>query len=454
MKKKLWAVLLLGAFMLPFNTYAETEVTTDFTLSKDITDGIVVKKGSDVTINLGKYNVTNENGDDTIKIEEGAKATIIGNGKVTSNTKGKAVLANYGTVVVKGGNYSREETSTNGYYVFLNRGNATIDGGYFLISAPNFENGSSSLIDNGWYEESENKDNSIATMTINGGTFETKETNKYIKNDCFGEMVINGGTFNTNKIASAVVYNGPKSKSLVINGGVFNHIGRGQKSGRPTEPIWNDGGTAMINGGIYNLLNDEVAITDGGTLNFTVKKYKPIGASDDTTVSVDEKEIKDILDVKKMDSSTISKEDNELFNKAMGDKYKVAGFYDINLFKGLNDDLKFEEVLEASDKVKVTLSIPTALPQVAEGYKRTYYVIRLHNGKTDILDTTLTDDNKVSFETDKFSSYALAYVDEKVDNTTQIENPNTSDKALIYGVISLIGLSGLVYTAKVLKKRS
>ena len=83
-----------------------------------------------------------------------------------------------------------------------------------------------------------------------------------------------------------------------------------------------------------------------------------------------------------------------------------------------------------------------------------YYVIRLHNGKTDILDTTLTDDNKVSFETDKFSSYALAYVDEKVDNTTKIENPNTSDKALIYGVISLIGLSGLVYTAKVLKKRS
>ena len=71
-----------------------------------------------------------------------------------------------------------------------------------------------------------------------------------------------------------------------------------------------------------------------------------------------------------MDSSTISKEDNELFNKAMGDKYKVAGFYDINLFKGLNDDLKFEEVLETSDKVKVTLSIPTALPQVAEGYKK------------------------------------------------------------------------------------
>ncbi len=453
MKKKLWAVLLLGAFMLPFNTYAETEVTTDFTLSKDITDGIVVKKGSDVTINLGKYSVTNENGGDTIKIEEGAKATITGNGKVTSNTKSKAVLANYGTVVVKGGNYSREETATNGYYVFLNRGDAIIEDGYFSISSPNLGNSSSSLIDNGWYEESENKDNSIATMTINGGTFETKETNKYLKNDSFGEMVINGGTFNTNKIASAVIYNGPKSKSLVVNGGIFNHIGVGATSGKPTEPIWNDGGTAMINGGVYNLLNDSVAITDGGTLNFTVKKYKPIGASDDTTVSVDEKKIKDVLDVKEVDSNTISKEDSELFKKAMEDKYKVAGFYDINLFKGINDDLKFEEVLETSDKVKITLNIPTTISKVEDGYKRTYYVIRLHNGKTDILDVTLIDDDKVSFETDKFSSYALAYTDEKIGNTTQIENPNTSDKALIYGVISLIGLSGIIYTAKVLKKR-
>ena len=64
------------------------------------------------------------------------------------------------------------------------------------------------------------------------------------------------------------------------------------------------------------------------------------------------------------------------------------------------------------------------------------------------------DDNKITFKTDKFSSFTLAYTDEKVENTTQIENPNTSDKALIYGIVSLIGLSGLVYTAKVLKKRS
>ena len=44
MWKKLGALLLLGAFMLPFNIYAETEVTTDFTLNKDITNGIIVKK--------------------------------------------------------------------------------------------------------------------------------------------------------------------------------------------------------------------------------------------------------------------------------------------------------------------------------------------------------------------------------------------------------------------------
>jgi len=282
--------------------------------------------------------------------------------------------------------------------VFLNWGDAIIEDRYFSISSPNLGDVASSLIDNDWAEAEKHTGNIIATMTINGGTFETKENSKYLKNDSFGRMVINGG--------------------------------------------------------IYNLLNDSVAITTGGTLNFTAKKYKPIGASDDTTVSANEKEIKDILDVKEIDSSTISKEDNKLFKKAMKDKYKVAGFYDINLFKGINDDLKFEEVLETSDKVKITLSIPTTISKVEAGYKRTYYVIRLHNGKTDILDVTLTDDDKVSFETDKFSSYALVYTDEKIGNTTQLENPNTSDKALIYEVISLIGLSGIIYTARVLKKRA
>ena len=113
-----------------------------------------------------------------------------------------------------------------------------------------------------------------------------------------------------------------------------------------------------------------------------------------------------------------------------------------------------EQVLENNEEVAVTVPLPATIKALENGYKRTYYIIRVHNGKTDILNANLTDDNKITFKTDKFSSFTLAYTDKKVENTTQIENPNTSDKALIYGIVSLIGLSGLVYTAKVLKKRS
>lgn len=52
---------------------------------------------------------------------------------------------------------------------------------------------------------------------------------------------------------------------------------------------------------------------------------------------------------------------------------------------------------------------------MAEGYERVYYVVRDHNGEIEVLNTTVNDDNTISFESDKFSTYALAYVDQEVE---------------------------------------
>ena len=217
------------------------------------------------------------------------------------------------------------------------------------------------------------------------------------------------------------------------------------------QPIWVLKGEAKINGGVYNLPKDSLGINDGGELNTEIKKYDVIGSSNGEQIAVNEKDLKDIVVV---NESTLSSDDEKLVNDAIKNNYTVVGSYNIDLFKGLNDQVKVEQVLENNEEVAVTVPLPATIKALENGYKRTYYIIRVHNGKTDILNANLTDDNKITFKTDKFSSFTLAYVDEKVDNTTKIENPNTSDKALIYGIISLIGLSGLVYTAKVLKKRS
>ena len=119
MKKKFFGFLLLAlAVLLPLNANAK-EVSENLTLSEDVTDGIVVKSGSDVTLNLGGHNVSTDNGD-TIVVEKDATLTITGNGKVTNNINNKTTLFNSGKTIIDGGTFERINNDSNSYYTILN----------------------------------------------------------------------------------------------------------------------------------------------------------------------------------------------------------------------------------------------------------------------------------------------------------------------------------------------
>jgi len=85
------------------------------------------------------------------------------------------------------------------------------------------------------------------------------------------------------------------------------------------------------------------------------------------------------------------------------------------------------------------------------GFTRKYVVIRVHyNEETQEYETTVLPatekDGTVTFETDRFSTYVLAYED--VKTTT---NPPTFDGISLYMMIaaaSLIGLVSLIAYAK------
>ena len=91
---------------------------------------------------------------------------------------------------------------------------------------------------------------------------------------------------------------------------------------------------------------------------------------------------------------------------------------------------------ELTGKVQFEIAIPDSLKQISKEYSRTFYIIREHEGEVEILPTTLKD-GKLLFETDKFSTYVLAYED--------IKNPKTFDSTISYitlGLTSLLCLSG------------
>ena len=66
---------------------------------------------------------------------------------------------------------------------------------------------------------------------------------------------------------------------------------------------------------------------------------------------------------------------------------------------------------------------------------RTYFIARSHNGKVDILETNYDEKtNKLTFETDKFSDYAIIYKDKKelkTTVTTSINKSNTKQTTII-----------------------
>ena len=95
------------------------------------------------------------------------------------------------------------------------------------------------------------------------------------------------------------------------------------------------------------------------------------------------------------------------------------------------------------------MALPENIAKVEEGYTRKYYVVRYHDGKSEVIPATV-DGNIITFESDKFSTYALAYEDTK---NSSIENPPTSDNVIIDLAVGTASVIGLLLVGKNLIKR-
>ena len=123
-----------------------------------------------------------------------------------------------------------------------------------------------------------------------------------------------------------------------------------------------------------------------------------------TTVAV---VIKDIV---------LTDQDKEDIKKALEDKgadVKISKFFDISvLLKDKADNSTLGTMPELKSELEFVIALPTELQDVPEGFDRVFFVVREHNGEIKALETTLAEDGKsVSFSSNLFSNYALAYVD-------------------------------------------
>lgn len=191
--------------------------------------------------------------------------------------------------------------------------------------------------------------------------------------------------------------------------------------------------------------------------------------SSDGLKSVLEKSLKD----SKIDTSAISPEvviestnldknniDDVILNginKALSDKSKdivLSDLFDISVVvKDSINNKKVTLLTDLSEELEFNILVPKALLEVKEGVTRTFYIVRYHDGKAEFLDT-VNNDGVLSFKSDKFSAYAIAYEDKtntnagEVTGETEVKNPATIDGiglALFAGVFSFVALAGTGY---------
>lgn len=140
----------------------------------------------------------------------------------------------------------------------------------------------------------------------------------------------------------------------------------------------------------------------------------------------------------------VSEELEKEFGKIVKDSV-VLDYFDISI---LVETANAEYLLtDLGEEITLEMALPTDLPEVAKGYVRKFFVLRQHDNEVEELDATLSEDGKsVSFATDRFSTYALAYVDEVLP-------PKTGDNVMLYVALGLITLCGFGFAVSKVKKQ-
>ena len=280
------SVLANVATLAPVNA---TDITLADGATKNLTgtinDGLYVKSGADITINLDNATINAAAGKDTIYVEKGAKLTLTGTGTI-NNVAGYAGVFNNGETTIDG---DITINHTGGYYAVLNHGEMIINKA--KITADAYTN---SVVVNGYYSygnTSNHREGYVEgvahanpKMTLGSDVVidGTKAINGTIKNDDGGVMTIDGGNYiasgagafqNANKATinggiftqtnarKPLLYNdyyagGNNAGILEINDGLFRYA-----EGTFVEDM--DGGKSTIKGGAFSFAPEKEYIADG-----------------------------------------------------------------------------------------------------------------------------------------------------------------------------------------------
>ena len=153
--------------------------------------------------------------------------------------------------------------------------------------------------------------------------------------------------------------------------------------------------------------------------------------------------------------ATPTAEDKKLVEAQLNSTNKIAMYLDLGVKVSIKDadgtvigsDVALSET---GTPVQFTVALDDSFINTNNTVDRTYQVVRIHEGKVDVLPATFDPETKtITFESDKFSTYALMYTDTPKTSKT----PVTSDDGNValyagMGVIALAAVVAMIFFKK------
>lgn len=194
-----------------------------------------------------------------------------------------------------------------------------------------------------------------------------------------------------------------------------------------------------------------------------IKAAMEAGDDIETTLTVEKKTAEEVSasDVKAVEAVL-----RDLITKTEAKEAKVAQYLDLSILVEAQGSA-LGKLNQLSEKVTFTVAIPQQLQK--ENYD--FYIVRIHGNEVTRIPVVKNADGTVSFQSDRFSTYALVYTDgakttldkEEVvnpsiilDDTKPSENgstPNTGDASQTEAYAALLMLSLALAGALTLKKK-
>lgn len=175
---------------------------------------------------------------------------------------------------------------------------------------------------------------------------------------------------------------------------------------RVTETIpatGNEPGTGTVTSGV-----------EQGAGTPTTNISTPAAELEDMLLTEDEKQkvqngtnVRIVLEVQDAGSS-VSAEDKEKINQALNG-FTVGKYLNIDLYKLVGANRT--DITETAKKIRIVITVPDSLKNMGSNKTRTFAVIRVHDGRAELLTDLDSSADTITIETDRFSTYAIVYKD-------------------------------------------